>query len=241
MAPVMRVSVTRKLLPAAGAAPERTLFERLELSIPAGETCAMIGPSGVGKSTLLDIVAGLDRAFEGTVSGRPEPIGFAFQSPRLLPWLDARGNLDVALPRPAGGRAARGSKVERWLADVGLSDAAGLFANRLSAGMAQRLSFARALAVRPSLLLLDEPFSALDEATASLMRNLLAEVIRRDRPTTLIVTHDLDEILHLADRVVVLGGRPAAVLQDVELAGRDRGETMGLLRMFEASRPKGAP
>jgi NitT/TauT family transport system ATP-binding protein len=237
----MRVSVIRKLLPAAGAAPERTLFERLELSIPAGETCAVIGPSGVGKSTLLDMVAGLDTAFDGTVSGRPEPIGFAFQSPRLLPWLDARGNLEVALQRRGVAPDARDGMVERWLAEVGLSDAAGLFANRLSAGMAQRLSFARALAVRPRLLLLDEPFSALDEATASLMRNLLAEEIRRDRPTTLLVTHDLDEVLHLADRVLVLGGRPASVLQDVELAGRDRGEAMGLLRMLEASQPKGAP
>jgi NitT/TauT family transport system ATP-binding protein len=238
MAPVMRVSVTRKVLPAAGAAPERTLFEELELSIPAGETCAVIGPSGVGKSTLLDIVAGLDLAFEGKVSGRPEPIGFAFQSPRLLPWLDARGNLEVALQRRG---VAPDGTVERWLAQVGLSDAASLFANRLSAGMAQRLSFARALAVRPGLLLLDEPFSALDEATASLMRNLLAEVIRHDRPTTLLVTHDLDEVLHLADRVLVLGGRPASVLQDLELAGRDRGEAMGLLRMLERSQPKGAP
>jgi ABC-type nitrate/sulfonate/bicarbonate transport system ATPase subunit len=227
MAPVMRVLIRRKLLAAAGAMPARALFEGLELSVPAGETCALVGPSGVGKSTLLEIVAGLDRSFEGEVTGRPEPIGFAFQTPRLLPWLDARSNLSVVPGSPD-------AMVDRWLAAVGLSDAAAAFANRLSAGMAQRLSLARALAVRPKLLLLDEPFSALDEATASSMRKLLAEVVRRERPTTLLVTHDMDEVLHLADRVIVLGDQPASILRDAGLRGRDRADAMRLLRTMAA-------
>ncbi len=223
----MRVLIRQKLLAAAGTTPARALFEDLELSVPAGETCALVGRSGVGKSTLLEILAGLDRSFEGEITGRPEPIGFAFQAPRLLPWLDARRNLRAVPGLPD-------AAVERWLAAVGLSDAATMFANRLSAGMAQRLSFARALAVRPKLLLLDEPFSALDEGTAGLMRDLFVEVVRTERPTTLLVTHDMDEVLHLADRVVVLGGRPASILRDACLRGRDRADARHLLRTMAA-------
>ncbi|HEV2603239.1 MAG TPA: ATP-binding cassette domain-containing protein [Microvirga sp.] len=201
------ITVGRKVFPAQGGAPARLLFENLDLALAPGEVCAVVGPSGVGKTTLLQITAGLDRAYDGTVTGRPARIGYHFQSPRLLPWRTARENLELVLPgRPDDALA--------WLDRVGLAEAAEVYPQRLSLGMARRVSLARALAIEPQLLLLDEPFAALDEATAEAMQRVVARELARLRPTTLLVTHHWPEAAALADRVITLEGSPARIVDD---------------------------
>jgi NitT/TauT family transport system ATP-binding protein len=203
----LRIAIDRKIFPAQDEAPARLVFENLRLEIAQGEVCALVGPSGIGKTTLLQIAAGLDRDFEGTVTGRAEPVGYLFQAPRLLPWRTARQNLELVLPERPGDAAA-------WLDRIGLSDAAEVYPQRLSLGMARRVSLARALAVEPGLLLLDEPFAALDEATADAMRRLLAAELKRLRPTALLVTHQWSEAVALADRIVTFEGSPARIAAD---------------------------
>jgi NitT/TauT family transport system ATP-binding protein len=203
----MRVSIERKAYPArAGAAP-RVLFENLSFELADGEVCAIVGPSGVGKSSLLQIVAGLDRDFHGAITNLPQPVGYLFQSPRLLPWRTARQNLEVVLPGAP-------QEAEEWLAQVGLAEANDVYPQRLSLGMARRVALARALSVRPKLLLLDEPFSSLDEETSRDMQNLVATHVARLRPTTLLVTHHWPEAAALAQRVITLDGTPARIVDD---------------------------
>jgi len=202
----LRIVISRKRFPAKGEAPAKVLFEDLSIELREGEVCAVVGTSGTGKTSLLQIAAGLDRDFAGCVSGRPEPIGYLFQAPRLLPWRTARENLELVL--------GNANEADSWLARVGLAGEGDVFPQRLSLGMARRVALARALAVRPRLLLLDEPFSALDEATAESMQRLVAEQIAALRPTTLLVTHHRHEAAALADRVVTLAGAPARIVGD---------------------------
>ncbi|GID51980.1 ABC transporter [Actinoplanes couchii] len=183
----------------------------IDLDVAAGEVVALLGPSGCGKSTLLRIAGGLDRPTSGSVrvDGREvrgiEPrCAVVFQEPRLLPWRTLERNVAYGLPRDVTGEAAR-AEVAHWLSVVGLGDFAGHRPRQVSGGMAQRAALARALARRPGVLLLDEPFAALDALTRLRMQDLLAEVQREAGTTVLLVTHDVDEALHLADRVVLLG------------------------------------
>ena len=202
----LTITVERKLFPARENAPERRLFEGIRLAVASGEVCAIVGPSGIGKTSLLQIAAGLDRDFAGAVAGRPEPVGYLFQAPRLLPWRTARENLEVL--------GLSSDEAESWLARVGLAGEGEVYPQRLSLGMARRVALARALAVRPKLLLLDEPFSALDEATAESMRALLVAELAALRATTLLVTHSWHEATALADRIVALDGAPARIVSD---------------------------
>jgi ABC-type nitrate/sulfonate/bicarbonate transport system ATPase subunit len=203
----MRVDIATKVYPAQAGAPARALFEGLSLELEDGEVCAIVGPSGIGKSSLLQMIAGLDRDFIGSIEGRPQPIGYLFQSPRLLPWRTARENLELVLPEQP-------ERATEWLQQVGLAGSEDAYPQRLSLGMARRVALARALAVRPKLLLLDEPFSALDEATARGMQDLVAMHLRQLRPTTILVTHHRHEAASLADRIVTLDGSPARVVDD---------------------------
>ncbi|ABS01930.1 ABC transporter related [Kineococcus radiotolerans SRS30216 = ATCC BAA-149] len=189
----------------------------LDVSITAGSTVALLGASGSGKSTLLRLVAGLDTPTSGTVEVGGERVAgvhprtaVVFQEPRLLPWRDLAGNVAFGLPRGTD-RAAGRAEVLRWLDVVGLADFAGHRPRRVSGGMAQRAALARALVRRPGVLLLDEPFAALDALTRLRMQDLLDEVQRETGATVLLVTHDVDEALHLADRVLVLGTGERAV------------------------------
>ena len=179
------------------------------LTVAPGETVALVGPSGCGKTSLMRILAGLDADFDGD---RACPAGarlsMAFQEPRLLPWRSLRDNVALALPPEERG----GSRPDAALAAVGLSEAAARFPGQLSLGMARRGALARALAVDPDYLLLDEPFVSLDEAAAARMRGLVAELLDRATAGVVLVTHDLREAAALADRVVVLSPRPATVI-----------------------------
>jgi NitT/TauT family transport system ATP-binding protein len=203
----MRIDIERKVYPAQAGAPSRALFEGLSLELREGEVCAVVGSSGVGKSSLLQMIAGLDRDFIGSIEGCPAPLGYLFQSPRLLPWRTARENLELVL-------SGQPEKAERWLQQVGLAGSEDVYPQRLSLGMARRVALARALAVGPRLLLLDEPFSSLDEAIAKGMQDLVHTHLKQLRPTTILVTHNRQEAAALADRIITLDGSPAQVVDD---------------------------
>ncbi|GAA1268960.1 ABC transporter ATP-binding protein [Saccharothrix xinjiangensis] len=176
----------------------RRVLDGLDLEVAPGEFVALLGRSGCGKSTLLRVLAGLDPAVGGEFSV-PAKVSVAFQQPRLLPWRKVWRNISLGL-RDVNGREV----AEKALAEVRLADHADAWPLTLSGGEAQRVSLARALVREPELLLLDEPFGALDALTRSAMHRLVEQLWREHRPAVLFVTHDVDEALLLADRVVVL-------------------------------------
>jgi sulfonate transport system ATP-binding protein len=192
-------------------------LDGISLDIAPGEIVAMVGGSGCGKSTLLRIISGLDRPSQGRValdgSGVDAPreeIGIVFQEPRLLPWLSVEGNVGFGLEdRP---RQERAGRVAAQLARVGLADKARAWPRELSGGQAQRASLARALVMRPQVLLLDEPFSALDAFTRTDLQDHLLDLWADGKPTLVVVTHDVEEAVVLADRIVVMGPRPGRVI-----------------------------
>ncbi|HEV3086140.1 MAG TPA: ABC transporter ATP-binding protein [Candidatus Elarobacter sp.] len=181
------------------------VFDGIDLDVARGERVAILGASGCGKSTLLRCIAGLELADAGTVVTAGE-IGLIFQEPRLFPWLDVRRN--VAFPARNDDERAR---VDNVLALVGLAHAAQRLPKELSGGMAQRAALARALVRDPHLLLLDEPFAALDALRRIELRAAVREILEFTRASAILVTHDVDDALALADRVVVLAGSPAEI------------------------------
>ena len=193
---------------------DRKVLRDIDLEVAPGEIVALLGPSGCGKSTLLRQVSGLDVPDAGTVSidgarvtGIDQRSAVAFQEPRLLPWRSVTRNVEVGLPR-ATPRAEGRARVEQLLELVHLSDAAQLRPRQISGGMAQRASLARALARGPGVLVLDEPFGALDALTRLTMQDLLLDIHAAEPATIILVTHDVDEALYLSDRVVLLGVEP---------------------------------
>ncbi|WP_413804950.1 ABC transporter ATP-binding protein [Streptomyces sp. OE57] len=190
---------------------DKTVLDGLDITIREGEFVALLGQSGCGKSTLLRILAGLDSETEGEVDV-PERCSVAFQSPRLMPWLRVWHN--VVLGLPDGDRALAG----RYLAEVGIEEYAGAWPRTLSGGQAQRVSLARALVREPELLLLDEPFGALDALTRGRAQRLVADLWQRHGCSILLVTHDVEEALLLADRVLVMDGGRIAYEAEVGLA-----------------------
>jgi sulfonate transport system ATP-binding protein len=238
--PVAFVDVSREFAvpktKGGASAHRRPVLRDVTLDIAAGEVVAILGASGCGKSTLLRIAGGLDSPSAGAatidgsaVTGVDARCAVGFQEPRLLPWRTLAGNVSLGLPRGLD-RGAREERVARLLDLVGLSASAGLRPREVSGGMAQRASLARALARNPGVLLLDEPFGALDALTRLKMQDLLLEVHRAAPTTILLVTHDVDEALQLADRIILLGaeeGRPGATIRRVLTAPgsrpRDRG------------------
>ncbi|HTW83461.1 MAG TPA: ATP-binding cassette domain-containing protein [Candidatus Sulfotelmatobacter sp.] len=181
------------------------VFDGLELDVARGERVAILGASGCGKSTLLRCIAGLDAPDAGTIATSGE-VGVVFQEPRLFPWLDVARN--VAFPARTDAERAR---VDGVLGLVGLAHAAKRLPKQLSGGMAQRGALARALVRDPQLLLLDEPFAALDALRRIELRSAVREILEFTRASAILVTHDVDDALALADRVVVLAGTPAEI------------------------------
>lgn len=190
----------------------------VDLEVAAGEIVAIVGPSGCGKSTLLRLAAGLDTRFSGEirvddalVCGPDPRVGLVFQEPRLFPWLTVAKNVGFGL---VPDHPNRNELIRETLAVVGLSEFAEALPKQLSGGMAQRVALARALVTEPQVLLLDEPFNALDAFTRMRLQDHLLAAWLRYRPTLVLVTHDLDEAVYLADRVVLFSERPGRV-QDV--------------------------
>ena len=196
---------------------ERVVLGNLDLEIRAGEFVAMIGRSGSGKSTLLRALAGLDRDFSGSLTVA-QPVAVAFQEPRLVPWKRVLDNVALGLRGSAPKQVATAA-----IEEVGLSDRISAWPLTLSGGEAQRVSLARALVRQPALLLLDEPFSSLDALTRIYMHRLVLRLWERHQPAVLLVTHDVDEALALADRILVLGDGKIAHSAAVDLPRpRDR-------------------
>jgi len=213
----LEIDIRRKRYPAVGSAAMHVALEDLRFTVRRGDLVCVIGPSGCGKTTLLNIVAGLDKDFEGQVrlpsaSGAREPvIGYVFQNPRLLPWRTVAENIELAL-RP---EQARTGIVEELLAATGLQDFPHTYPERLSVGMMRRVALARAFAVQPDLLLMDEPFVSLDGPTAHRLRLLLLDIWSRRPTTVLFVTHDIREAVLLADRILLLSAAPGTLEADV--------------------------
>ncbi|EMH6516012.1 ABC transporter ATP-binding protein [Raoultella planticola] len=202
-----------------------TALQNFSLDIAAGELVVLVGSSGCGKSTLLRMLIGLEPATQGEIRVNGEPVrgvgkerGIVFQEPRLFPWLTVIDNVMLGL---ADEKLSRGVKRQRALAmleRVQLQEFAHALPSRLSGGMAQRVAIARGLIARPQILMLDEPFGALDALTRHTLQQELLHIHRRTGTTTLLVTHDVEEAVALADRVVVLSPRPGRIREVVTLA-----------------------
>src|SRR5690554_2824048 len=191
---------------------ELTVLEDVSLALAPGEIISLLGPSGCGKSTLLRIAAGLDTHFHGAMERNPlldfgtgSGIGVVVQEPRLMPWLSVAENIGFA-----DGRRADERWVRQLLRDVGLEGWGDALPKQLSGGMAQRVAIARGLYGRPQVLLLDEPFSAVDAFTR-------IKLAAQYEISVLLVTHDLDEAVYLSDRVIILGGRPSRIVAELDV------------------------
>lgn len=197
---------------------ELPVVSPLDLHVPAGQFVALLGPSGCGKSTLLRIIAGLEKPSQGRVerssgSSRPK-LAYVFQDAHLLPWRTVLRNVALPLEILHVPRSERLAKAEQTLAQVGLGDFLNSYPAQLSGGMRMRVSLARALVVDPELLLLDEPFAALDEITRQQLDEQLRALWRLRRMTVLFVTHSINEAAYLAERAIVFSRRPARVMLD---------------------------
>jgi len=213
-------------------------LDNISLTVRQGETLALIGPSGCGKSTLLGIVGGLLRPSAGRVllEGQPpadslNPLTYVFQDFALLPWRTVAQNVGLSLQPHALSAKERGDRIDAALKLTGLTDFADAYPKQLSGGMRQRVGLARALVVRPAVLLLDEPLSALDAQTRELLMEEMLSIWAQQQSTRLYVTHNLDEALRLADRVAVLSRRPGRLREIVEIG----------LPVAERARPDAAP
>lgn len=197
-----------------------TVLHNVRLQLHDREVISLLGPSGCGKSTLLRIVAGLEKDYQGHLNRTADEVAFVFQEPRLMPWLTVEQNIGFS-----DDRHFDKAWVAQLIDEVGLSGFAEALPKALSGGMAQRVAIARGLYSHPKVLLLDEPFSAVDAFTRMKLQDLLLQLAQRHAIALLLVTHDVDEALYLSDRVLVMGNRPSSIRQElaVELAHpRDR-------------------
>lgn len=213
----LTVAIRDKTYPAQAGKAAHQALAALDFAVPDGQFVCLVGPSGCGKTTLLNLVGGLDTNFQGTiehggaVGGRR--IGFMFQSPRLMPWLTVLDNVRLVAQAPAEADSAR-----ELLVHMGLADVLDAYPGTLSGGMQRRVALARAFAVAPRLLLLDEPFVSLDQPIAERLRALLLELWQARPTTVLFVTHDVREALSLADRILFLSATPGRLVHDMTVS-----------------------
>ncbi|WP_066269592.1 ABC transporter ATP-binding protein [Hydrogenophaga palleronii] len=200
------------------------VLQRIGLEIPRGEFLSIVGASGCGKSTLLRLIAGLDDRFDGDILIEGRPVAgpgversLVFQDHRLFPWLSVTDNIALGLDSLDLSRREREARIQEQLELVGLTGFAQAWPHQLSGGMAQRAAIARALVSRPDILLMDEPFGALDSITRAHMQEELLRIWRERRVTVVIVTHDVDEAVFLGDRVAVMEPRPGRVQNVIEV------------------------
>lgn len=200
---------------------DTVVLQDIHLGLGGGEAAVLLGPSGCGKSTLLRIAAGLDRRFAGAVTintaeedGATDtpPIAFVFQEPRLMPWLTVAENIGYAV-----GKKFDVQRVEGLINDVGLSGHGAALPKALSGGMAQRVAIARALYTQPRILLLDEPFSAVDAFTRMKLQDLVLKLVEQRGISFLLVTHDIDEALYLGDRIYMMGAHDGRIQEEIEV------------------------
>ncbi|GLU45691.1 ABC transporter ATP-binding protein [Nocardiopsis ansamitocini] len=196
-------------------------LEGIDVRLPQGEHLVVVGPSGSGKSTLLRIVAGFHPPARGAVAVNGRPVtgpgpdrGVVFQQPTLFPWLSVRANVEFGLRMTGVGRKERRERAMRQLELVGLADTARMRTYELSGGMRQRVAIARALAPDPAIVLMDEPFGALDALTRERMQEELRALWRLSGKTLMFITHDVDEAVHLGTRIIVLSARPGRIVFD---------------------------
>ncbi len=221
--------VTKRFLTPSGAS--MTALRDVDMAVAPGQFCTVVGPTGCGKSTTLTLVSGLDRPSAGTVrvggqpvEGIPKGVGFVFQNDALLPWKTVLGNVLLGPMFRGMPRKEAEARGRQWLQVVGLADFENHHPHQLSGGMRKRVSLAAALINEPSILLMDEPFGALDVQTKAIMSNELLALWEQTRPSVIFVTHDLEEAIGLADRVVVMTAGPGTVkaVYDIDLP-RPRG------------------
>ena len=231
----LRVSGVSRQFRVSGV--ELRVLERVDLSVAPGEFLTIVGASGCGKSTLLRVIAGLDTQFQGEVdldgSRVTEPSldrGLVFQEPRLFPWLTVTQNVALGLLNAGLSKAAKRLAVLDNIALVGLSAFQDAYPHQLSGGMAQRVAIARGLVNRPGVLLLDEPFGALDALTRARLQDELQRIWAAEKITMLLVTHDVEEAVYLGDRVVVMAPRPGRIAATFDVsAPRPRNRTSPML------------
>jgi ABC-type nitrate/sulfonate/bicarbonate transport system ATPase subunit len=216
-------NVSRTFPAVHGGAPTKALLPAT-LNVGDNDFITLLGPSGCGKSTLLRMVAGLDTPTTGTILLDGKPVkgpgpdrGMVFQSYTLFPWLTIAENIGFGLREKGVAQGQRNEIVAQWLDRVGLKGFANHYPKQLSGGMQQRTAIARALANSPAILLLDEPFGALDNQTRALMQELLLGIWERERKTVIFVTHDIEESIFLASRVLVMSARPGRIKADVRV------------------------
>jgi NitT/TauT family transport system ATP-binding protein len=226
-----------KVFPARRGA-EVTALENIGLQVGAGEFVSLIGPSGCGKSTLMRLIADLDAPSSGTVrvfgksaqqARLDQDYGIAFQQAGLLPWRTVRENIELPLQLHGAGRAARRTRASELIELVGLGDFGDKHPDQLSGGMQQRVAIARSLAESPRLLLMDEPFGALDEMTRERMQTELARLRTESGAAVVFVTHSIPEAVYLSDRVVVMSPRPGRIVQILDMGlgvGRERTDAL---------------
>jgi NitT/TauT family transport system ATP-binding protein len=218
-------AVTRRFPARARGALPFTAIERLSFEVAQGEFVALVGPSGCGKSTVLNLVAGLDRPSEGQVflagsevTGPSSHVGFMLQKDLLLPWRSIRRNVEFGLEARGLTREERALRIARELRRCRLTEFAERYPHQLSGGQRQRAALARTLAIEPALVLLDEPFSALDAQTKILLQRSFAETIAGAGITTLLITHDLNEAVAMADRILVMSEQPGRIVEEIAVA-----------------------